>query len=381
LARFSCRWSIFSSPTGLTVYNQLFAEIRPLFAGNVTGGYTNSYNFIPNANGFHIGMLTNLEELFNTADSRYVRKLLVGNTAVATGVDISGLNINLPTYATIPTGIFPTGRIISVSGLTYVFENRLGYTGFVSQVPFTGFSVPSGGMLTGTNIIVSGDGQVQTRIAGNNIIVVSGGGVNQFAVAAGPFRQGNMILSGSSSITITSGATASGTFFTFSLPGGAGGGGVTGIGVNLNTPLWTGGFVISGESGTSVRIANVGGNVSGIIIGSLPPSPGGVTGFSNVFQTPLFTGGLVISGAGGITTSLLNLGNNTTGIVISSLPAGVTGFGLAALSLFTGSFIVSGQNNLTVTLANMGNNTSGFIIDDSYLNDQLTLQMWNMVGY
>jgi hypothetical protein len=73
------------------------------------------------------------------------------------------------------------------------------------------------------------------------------------------------------------------------------GGSITGFGVNLDAPLFTGAFVVSGEGGAQVRLANLGGNISGIIVSG--GAGGGVsssgTTVSYFFDFP-FTGNNIV---------------------------------------------------------------------------------------
>lgn len=329
-------------PTGFVTNVNHYAYAQPIFQGNITGSNTTSLQFRPNNNGFTLVAIPSLAEFFQTADSRYARKLQIGSNYILSGVEVSGLPLILQTFNSLPTTGYGEATLISVSGRIYNWHETTNFTGYQPISNITGLSFPSGGVVSAANTILSGQGQIIISKQSDNIIAISGGGVNTFAIAAHDFRQGSLILSGGAGMTLSSGLTSSGIVITFisTASGSSGGvGNVTGIGAN-SLQLFTGGFSVSGQNGITAYLSNLAPGTSGIIISGASQNPIGVTGFSNNLNNILFTGGLIISGQNGIVTYLTNLGSNISGV------------------------IVSGTNNIT-----------SIDIDDIYLT------IWNQIGY
>jgi hypothetical protein len=258
-------------PTGFDVFNTYFVHTQTIFAGNITGNFSNSLQFKANANGFTLAEMPSLQSFFETADSRYVRKAQIGLDFVASGVKISGLSLILPTFAAIPSTNHGTGTLIQSSGILFNYHETPGFSGYQRVSNYTGIA-PSGSLsATGPLLYISGLGQIVTSVTGN-IITISGGGVNQFAASSASFRQGNLILSGEGGLGVREILTTSGTVIAFSGSAGSGGGGsstlggVTGFGPTSLNPLFTGGFVVSGGESIIVNFTNVQNGISGFNI-------------------------------------------------------------------------------------------------------------------
>lgn len=258
-------------PTGMDVFTKYFSEIQLIYAGNVTGDYVNSVQFQSPVVGFTVCHTPTLAEYFETADARYVRQRQIGTEFVPSGVKISGLPIIVSTSPIVPASHHGTGTLVNVSGSLYVYHTGINFSGYKAATPFTGFGVASSASsLSGPRVVISGEGQIAARLIGNDTIAISGGGVNQFGIPSQTLRQGNLIISGIGGTLVTLTSTTSGSVVGISGgAGGAGGGGVgnvTGIGVSLSAPLFTGGFVYSGAGSVTTSIRNLGNNVSGIVI-------------------------------------------------------------------------------------------------------------------
>lgn len=365
------------SPTGLSIYNQLFVEVRPLFAGNVTGNYTNSYNFIPNANGFHVGMLTNLEELFNTADSRYVRKIQQGTEFIPSGVVISGVPIVVQGYTNIPVDNHGTGTLIQVSGQLYNWNETIGFSGYQLVSNITGLTVPSGGAISSPLINFAGDGGIATYISGNTIIV-SGGSSSQFGIATQSFNNGNIIFSGEGGLSIRSGTTSTGTVIIFS--GGGGGGSSVGI---SGLQVKTGSTILTNSNVVGVPLITGVGRNSNIRIGNPIAIGGGPFSFSVLDIADVFLHGngttrqriygpFAWSGAffekivgqtftayDGFTDGV----DDTNNVTILKFHPLVTGISVNNSGVLTsGGFTFTGAGNITVSATPTARNTTQIII-------------------
>lgn len=327
------------SPTGMNVFDKYFSDLSIIYQGNQTGSVINSVQFQSPSVGFTVLHIPTLTQYFEIADSRYVFKTQRGTEYTPSGIVVSGVDLVVPQYSSTPSNLHGTGSLVGISGRLFMWDERIGATGFRAATPITGMAVTTGEGIVAEKIIFSGNGQIQTSVQNGNTIVISGGGVNLFALSSQPFKQGSIIFTGGSNVTLSSGNSTSGTIITIasSAAGGGGAGQVTGFGVNLNSILFTGGFVMSGEGGTSVRISNLGNNISGLIVsgGAAGGGVGNVTGISVNNQQPMFTGG----------------------------------------------FTFSGRDNITVSMTNISAGISGIIVDDSYLMEQITLQIFNQIGY
>lgn len=365
------------SPTGLTIYNQLFAEVRPLFAGNVTGGYVNSYEFIPNSNGFSIGLLSNFESIFSNADSRFARKLQTGNSFILSGVKVSGIPITVPNLSSVPSSGDGIGSLIQVSGKIYNWNETIGFTGYQLVCNITGLTVPTGGVVSAPLISFVGNGSVGTSISGNAIII-SGASSNQIGIAEQTFGQGNFIFSGQGGLSITSGTTASGTLFVFS--GGAGGAGGTSLsGIQTKT----GSTILTNSSLTNVPLISGAGRNSVIRIGNPQAIANGPFSFSlmDISDVFLFGNGTnrqriygpwVWSGAffEKITSQTFTAYDpftdsidDTNNVTILKFHPLVTGISINNSGVLTsGGFIFSGAGGTTVSAASLPGNQTQIII-------------------
>lgn len=272
-------------PTGMDIFNRYFSDLQIIYQGNITGNFINSVEFQSPAAGFTIVHIPLLAEYFQTADSRYVIKVPAGTDYVASGVQISGLPITVPTYDAVPpaSGIFATGRIISVSGHLFVYDITSTFTGFRAATPTTGFAVATGATISPPIVVFSGKGQVQTTIVGNDQIVISGGGVNQFAISGGAFKEGNIIFSGRGNTVVTSFSTPSGTVIAHS--------GGTKFAITGGDFL-DGSLIFSGDGASRVSLTNT---TSGTVISYT----GGVDNLA-IFASPARSGSVIFSGEGSV---------------------------------------------------------------------------------
>lgn len=240
------------------------------------------------------------------------------------------------------SGVAATGQPVNV-------YNQTTYVGTYPILAFSGRGVnPSGDSLNGRNLIILNyvqalQGNSPSPILTDNIISVLGTGnifvsgvpgtgidINRLyiydtgtqaiSVASGATVTGNAILSGAGNITVIfDGLTPSGRIITISgssTAGGSSAGGVTGIATN-GLPLFTGGFVFSGQGGITALTTNFGVGISGIIFSGSSANNGGVTGVG-LNTGPLFTGGFGFSGTNSASVSLSNFGNGITGVIIDS---------------------------------------------------------------
>jgi len=251
------------------------------------------------------------------------------------------------------SGIAATGQRVNV-------YNQANYVSSFTKLSFSGLSfVISGDSLNDRNLIISravsalvgnspsptlDNGTISVLGTGNILVsgvsgvasvghtlYISDTGTQYVGVAGGGLLTGTVIISGSGGTTVSVGATTSSgrVIVVNSSTVAAGAGNVTGFGVNMLAPLFTGGFVITGSGGGVVTsLINLGNGVSGILISGSAAAAGGVgnvTGIGVNMLAPLFTGGFVISGSGGsVTTSLVNFGGGVSGIVISGAPTTTT---------------------------------------------------------
>lgn len=229
-----------------------------------------------------------------------------------------------PTGFSAGTTYFNDLALISSGNVTGSFVNSIQFqssnVGFTvvhplsssSSTSSTTYSVPSGGAVSGANIIFSGAGQIVTKVIGGNQIVVSGGGVNQISVPSGVFKQGNFIVSGGGYTTVTATPTTSGTLIGIS-------GGVDSVGIALGAQR-QGNISLSGEGGVGLREITTSNGAVFVISGGAGGGGGigNVTGIGTTLSAPLFTGGFVITGSGGISATFTNVAQNISGIIISS---------------------------------------------------------------
>lgn len=367
-------------PTGMDVFTRYFSEYKVIYAGNVTGAPANSIQFQSPTPGFTAAHIPFLAEYFSTADSRYARKAQIGTDFVLSGVKVSGIPLIVQNFSTIPATNHGTGTLIDVSGSLYVWDVEIGFTGYRPVTIFTGLSVPSGGVITSANPIFSGQGGIITSLLANNIVVISGS-VSQFAAASNPIVQGVSIFSGSGNLVARQSTLSSGTLISFA-------GGVNSFALAQGTPR-QGDIIISGGSNITITetltssgsIYSISGSAGG---GS---AAGNVTGIGVNNQSVLSTGGFRFSGAGITTVTSGSIVNGVTTIIISgsggSSSAGgvgnVTGFGVADSLQFTGGFVVSGLDKISTFITSAAPGISGIIISLDY--DQIFLEMWNQIGY
>lgn len=347
------------SPTGMNVYQKYFADLQTIYAGNVTGAVTNSVQFQSPTQGFTALQIPFVGQFADSADARYARKLAIGSDSILSGVKVSGLPLVIPTFAGIPATNHGTGTVIVVSGLPYIYHERVGFSGYQAVATFTGLAIATGGVITDSKPIFSGQGQIGVSLQGTNIVAISGGGVNTFAIASGPTRQGNLILSGEGGLGLRTILTTSGTVIAYS-GGAAGGGGgvgnVTGIGA-ASAPVQTGLFSFSGASNITVFQQTTSSGTN-IVVSGLPYAVTGlgITGNPSTFIQGAIalipTGGVNITYSGnniviGNSPSSTNITNNS---YFLSGTQGIVSAGLSGIPQFTGSLGLSGLGNISISL-------------------------------